>query len=517
MGGNMSRVIVIESEGIHRETVAGIMKNEGFDVTESIDGQSGIAAVRKHDDTTIIFLSDDLPGLPGVDALIAVRKYAPKTPVVMIMDTQNRQNAQMALSRGAAWFIQKPIKVEEVLVVLGNIVEKQRLKEKIDSQVHRLKILEKQTANLTSIPEDELPTEEVLSEDEFLKRSVDLISDVLDAKKVSIMILKQPEEVLIMAHSNWILPSKIPNIRQPISSGVAGQVVKSKKPYLVEDAINDPKVNPNEYSRQYESKSFICTPLFYGKKVIGTISANDKNDKSPFTSGDLALLNTFSHQMSLAIYNKFVMRKVERERLKLIFINEVVNSILASVDPDDIFKSLLDRICAGLGASASVLMVADPKDGNLMVEAIHPRSLGFEDKETFTVGKGVMSKVLKKKEIVIVNDAEKSKDIDKDADLPKGLKVTSMIAAPLIMRGKILGLMTAYNKHDNRPFDHWDRDILSAVSPQASMAIKQAWLYQNLIKSIDEVVETNKQLELANKDIREKVKELNNLKKRALQ
>ena len=55
------------------------------------------------------------------------------------------------------------------------------------------------------------------------------------------------------------------------------------------------------------------------------------------------------------------------------------------------------------------------------------------------------------------------------------------------------------------------------MTPQAAMAVKQAWLYQNLINSIDEVVETNKQLELANRDIREKIAELNRLKKGVVQ
>jgi GAF domain-containing protein len=77
---------------------------------------------------------------------------------------------------------------------------------------------------------------------------------------------------------------------------------------------------------------------------------------------------------------------------------------------------------------------------------------------------------------------------------------------------KVLGVLAVYNKQENLPFDDWDKEILEAVSPPASMAIKQAWLYQNLIKSIDEVVETNKQLEEANQEVRQRVKELNWLK-----
>ena len=98
------------------------------------------------------------------------------------------------------------------------------------------------------------------------------------------------------------------------------------------------------------------------------------------------------------------------------------------------------------------------------------------------------------------------------ADFPAGITPRNIAVTPLLSGDKVLGLLAVYNKQENLPFDDWDKEILEAVSPPASMAIKQAWLYRNLIQSIDEVVETNKQLEGANAEVRQKVKELNWLK-----
>jgi GAF domain-containing protein/AmiR/NasT family two-component response regulator len=509
----MNRAIVIESEGIHRESLAGLLRNEGFDVAEAVDGQRGITAVRGGHEPALIFLADNLPGLPGIDALIGIRKFAPRTPVIMVMASENRQNAQMALSRGASWFIQKPIRPEEVLVVVRNIMDKSKLEQTIENQMERLTILEKQTSEFTAAETDELPTDEVIADDEFLKKSVDLVADVLEAKKISIMILERDGKDLVMAHSNWMLPSNMAKIRQPLGSGVAGEVVRSGKPRLVQDVNTDPKVDANEYSRQYESRSFICTPLFHGGKAIGAISANDKNDKTTFTRGDLAMLNTFAHQMSMAITNKFAMKKTEREKMKLTFVNESVNAILASVEPDEIFNSFLGKVCAGLSAEACALLIADTKEGKLTVEAVHPKTLTWGDEEAFGAGKGVLASVLSSGEVAILNKVQGDERVDSSADIPRGINVRNMAAAALAMKDKVLGLLVAYNKRDQQPFAQWDYELISAITPPASMAIKQAWLYQNLIKSIDEVVETNKQLELANRDIREKIEELNRLKK----
>src|SRR5680860_312654 len=112
----MNRAIIIDNDLSSRQVLKGILANEGFEVVETTDGQKGITAVRSHEDVGVIFLADRLTGLSGLDTLIAIRKFQPKVPVLMLIEDENRQAAQRALSRGAAWFLNKPVKVEDVLV-----------------------------------------------------------------------------------------------------------------------------------------------------------------------------------------------------------------------------------------------------------------------------------------------------------------------------------------------------------------------------------------------------------------
>jgi GAF domain-containing protein/CheY-like chemotaxis protein len=508
----MNRAIIIDSEVPRRESLKKILTNEGYEIVEAADGQKGIAAVRNHEDVGVIFLADRLSGLSGLDTLMAIRKFRPKVPVLMVMGHEDRQAAQRALSRGAAWFLNKPVKVEDVLIVLRLLMEKRHLQETIDHQVSRLQLLEKQTSELTHIEEDDLPPEEVLKESDFLSRSIELISEVLDAKKVSLMLMSRDGKELVMAKSNWILPSKIPNIRQPIGQGVAGQVVKEGVPLLVEDAGRDPKTLTNEFTRQYESSSFIVTPLLCGRRVIGVITANDKHNKKPFTEGDLAILNTFANQMSMAVANVFMMKRMEREKLKLQFINGIVETLVSTVDLTRIYKALLEKVMTGLRATSGILAFSDPGGQKIIIEHVAPEDRVSKSGGPIPVGNGVFSTVLQKGHAVIKNTTGEDSGVDTAADFPSGITPGNIAATPLLSSEKILGVVAVYNKEENLPFDDWDREILEAVSPPASMAIKQAWLYQNLIKSIDEVVDTNKQLEEANQEVRQRVKELNWLK-----
>jgi len=508
----MKRAIIIDSEEVHRQTLKGILVNEGFDVEEAADGQKGIAAIRDGSDIAVIFLADVLPGLSGIDTLIAIRKFQPKVPVLMLMGSDDRKSAQLALSRGAAWFLHKPIFVEDVLVIIRHLMEKRRLDVTIDHQVERLQLLEKQTGELIRFDVKGFPVEEIIRENEFLAKSIDIIANVLEAKKVSLMLLSRDGKELVMARSNWILPSKIPNIRQPITQGVSGQVAREGKPMLIRDVTRDARAQINEFTRQYESPSFIVTPIKLGEKIIGVITVNDHKDKVPFTENDLAMLNTFGHQMSMSIANLCMMKRTEREKLKLQFINGVVQNIVTSLDPAEIYAALVGYIMNGLRASAGMLAFSDPKGTQLFVERIEPKDRFRKPPEPIPVGNGILGAVLKEKKVIIENKVPGNEAVDKGSDFIPGLEVKNMAVIPIKAHDKVLGVIAVYNKEEGHSFNVWDREILEAVAPQVSLAIKQAWLYQNLIKSIDDVVETNKQLENANREIRTQNQELDQLK-----
>jgi adenylate cyclase len=254
------------------------------------------------------------------------------------------------------------------------------------------------------------------------------------------------------------------------------------------------------------------TPLLCGRRVIGVITANDKHNKKPFTEGDLAILNTFANQMSMAVANVFMMKRMEREKLKLQFINGIVETLVSTVDPSQIYKALLEKVMTGLRATSGILAFSDPGGQKIIIEHVAPEDRVSKSGGPIPVGNGVFSTVLQKGHAVIKNTTGEDSGVDTAADFPSGITPGNIAATPLLSSEKILGVVAVYNKEENLPFDDWDREILEAVSPPASMAIKQAWLYQNLIKSIDEVVDTNKQLEEANQEVRQRVKELNWLK-----
>ncbi|UCF31983.1 MAG: GAF domain-containing protein [bacterium] len=504
----MNKLLVVESQQIHRQALRETLSREGFDVDEAEDGQKAIAAVRNSGPYEIVLLADRLPGLSGNDTLIAIKNFKPKQSVIMLMGREDQRATTLAMGRGAAAIVKKPVKSEELVHSVKSIIEKARLQRKSEGHLKRLKLLEKHAAELTLMDTTEHLPEELIKEDRFLKKIIELTAEVLEANKVSLMLHDRERDQLYMAQSNWMTREVMNTIRQPTTRGVAGYVFREGKPVLIEDVNKDKRIKTATYTVQYESPSFICAPLFYNRKVVGTISVNDRRDMDPFSEGDLAILTTFSHLMSMGISNLAINRMVEREHLKITYINNLVFGLISSVSPDDLYGTLVDRMRTNLRATTCSLITVEEQGKKLMVQAASSMEELSQTRSLHDVGKGIMSKVLSLKKPYLANNLNNEPDLDRTVDLPGGTSPSRMLAVPLRQKDEVIGILSVFDKEDGQPFDKWDVEVMSALAPHLTMGLKNAWLYVNLIDNIEEIVRASRELDDVRQELARKTAEL---------
>lgn len=76
-----------------------------------------------------------MPKVDGVGVLEAIKNRSPETPVILMTAFGTLDMAVSAMKKGAADYVTKPFKNEEIRSVLGSVLEKQRLRE----ENHRLR------------------------------------------------------------------------------------------------------------------------------------------------------------------------------------------------------------------------------------------------------------------------------------------------------------------------------------------------------------------------------------------
>ncbi|MCL4811450.1 MAG: sigma-54 dependent transcriptional regulator [Vicinamibacteraceae bacterium] len=119
-------VLVIDDEEIMREILETLLTREGYQVRLAANGTAGLDLARSVPfDAAIVDVM--MPGIDGITTLEELRKIDEDLPVIMLTAFASVENAIGAMKRGAFDYITKPFKNDEVLVVLGNAVERRRL------------------------------------------------------------------------------------------------------------------------------------------------------------------------------------------------------------------------------------------------------------------------------------------------------------------------------------------------------------------------------------------------------
>lgn len=139
-------ILIIDDEADIRDLIAGILEDEGYEARTAFDADSALAeiALRR---PSLVFLDIWMQGsrLDGLQLLDEIQSQHPDMPVVMISGHGNVETAVSAIRRGAFDYIEKPFKMDRLLLVTERAMERTQLK----SQVAELEV--KSSVNETEL------------------------------------------------------------------------------------------------------------------------------------------------------------------------------------------------------------------------------------------------------------------------------------------------------------------------------------------------------------------------------
>ncbi len=105
------QLLIVDDENGIRAALDRWFTLRGFQVDQAADGEEALDRCRRKQ-YDIITMDLEMPRMGGLDAILAIRKFQPRVPIVVL--TGYVHDGDTALERGAAKVLTKPLRLREL-------------------------------------------------------------------------------------------------------------------------------------------------------------------------------------------------------------------------------------------------------------------------------------------------------------------------------------------------------------------------------------------------------------------
>ena len=256
----------------------------------------------------------------------------------------------------------------------------------------------------------------------------------------------------------------------PVNDGIVAWIRDGGTTLRIDDLAAMPEGQADKKISPADVRSTILATLRVEGRGFGVISVS-RREVRPFDEREARILELFAEQAAIAISNAKLFNGLD-ESLKL---ETATGEVLAliSAHPGDllsVMNGLIERAVRLCDADAGIVCRFDDDSITFVANPRHPESVGssrphltefkaqLSDGETFRVDD-------------LLAASTPGREVPED--------VRSFLAAGLRVDGELYGML-GVNRHEVRPFDDREAGILNAFAEQASLAIGNAKLFNDL-------------------------------------
>jgi two-component system response regulator HydG len=120
------RVLIIDDDRFHAETVAEVLQRVGYRTTIATSGTDGVRLLEKSE-FDVVLTDLRMADLDGLAVLRRAKEEQPDAEVVVITGHGEVKTAVEAIKEGASHYLQKPVDMAELRAIVGKAGEHQRL------------------------------------------------------------------------------------------------------------------------------------------------------------------------------------------------------------------------------------------------------------------------------------------------------------------------------------------------------------------------------------------------------
>jgi GAF domain-containing protein len=137
----------------------------------------------------------------------------------------------------------------------------------------------------------------------LLQATVDVARRIFSARASSVFLYDEETDELVFEAVSGEGAEALLGQRIPSSTGIAGWVLVTRQPLVLEDVTEDPRWGGREISELtgYVPKGLMAVPLLHEEDPVGVLNVLDRPQQERFSLEEMELLGLFANQAAIAL------------------------------------------------------------------------------------------------------------------------------------------------------------------------------------------------------------------------
>ncbi|MGD1119951.1 MAG: HD domain-containing phosphohydrolase [Dehalococcoidales bacterium] len=182
-------------------------------------------------------------------------------------------------------------------------------------------------------------------------------------------------------------------------------------------------------------------------------------------------------------------QQTDAGKARLNLLDDICNSIMPAKEQMPVIATINEMTRYTLNASAAAVLSREGETSPA-IDKFSDSPLGQQFSQVQTPKElGIAGRVMQTGKPVLIRDTSQDERFNQYRDEVPGLVARSVICAPLVFQGKIIGAVEALNKLDGNDFNEQDLQTLAGLAAGAALTIANIRANENLLYSYKRTVQ----------------------------
>jgi len=290
------------------------------------------------------------------------------------------------------------------------------------------------------------------------------------------LALQNPETGRLEIEADFGLPPNRETAFTP-GQGISGWVAWHAKALLASETTAEPRSRP----MRAETRCQMAAPFLAADGQVLGVIALDRDIAGAYGREDLARLERLTHEAGRVLRRLWQLGHLQEKERQLEALIATGQALVGKLEERALFDTLTRDAVVMLQARACAFYIHDLNAATLRFASFAGRAEAPSYEGDLPLRSCLIASAVHTRKPVAFADIQSAVFADL-ADIPRDRALQSVLAAPMLYEGEVLGVLAVYNDRVRR-FDNDEKQLCSALASLGAVALQNVRLYSRVFES----------------------------------